>query len=112
MKKIEAIIRQSKLEGLKEALHAININGITISQVYGCGKQKGWKEYYRGDEISLNVLPKIKLELVVADTMLDRTVETIIENSRTGEIGDGKIFISDIPDCIRIRTRDRGESAL
>jgi nitrogen regulatory protein P-II 1 len=112
MKKIEAIIRQSKLEELKEALQKIDVNGITISQVYGCGKQKGWKEYYRGSEVSLNVLPKIKVEMVVNDERLDETTDTIIKYSQTGEIGDGKIFISDISDCIRIRTYERGEKAI
>jgi nitrogen regulatory protein P-II 1 len=112
MKKIEAIIRQNKLEELKEGLLRINVQGITISQVYGCGKQKGWKEYYRGSEVSMNVLPKIKMELVVTNEMFDETIDTIIKNSQTGEIGDGKIFISDISDCIRIRTHERGEKAI
>ncbi len=112
MKKIEAIIRPAKLEELKEALLAINLDGITISQVMGAGKQLGWKEYYRGQEISLNVLPKVKLELVCTDEKVEQITETIIKYTQTGEVGDGKIFISEIQDCIRIRTRERGNSAI
>lgn len=112
MKKIEAIIRPAKLEELKEALLAINLDGITISQVMGAGKQLGWKEYYRGQEVTLNVLPKVKLELVCTDEKVEQITETIIKYTQTGEVGDGKIFISDIQDCIRIRTRERGNSAI
>lgn len=112
MKKIEAIIRPSKLEELKEALLEAGLDGITISQVMGAGKQMGWKEFYRGNEITLNVLPKVKLELVVLDEKVDSICDTIIKYSQTGEVGDGKIFISDIQDCIRIRTKERGNSAI
>jgi nitrogen regulatory protein P-II 1 len=112
MKKIEAIIRPCKLEELKEALLAIDLDGITITQVMGAGKQKGWKEYYRGNEVSLNVLPKVKLELVSTDEKVDLITETIIKYSQTGEVGDGKIFISELQDCIRIRTRERGDAAI
>ncbi len=112
MKKIEAIIRPSKLEELKEALLAIDIDGITITQVMGAGKQMGWKEFYRGTEVSLNVLPKVKLELVAADEKVELISETIIQYSQTGEVGDGKIFIFNLEDCIRIRTKERGEKAL
>lgn len=112
MKKIEAIIRPSKLEELKEALLAIDIDGITITQVMGAGKQMGWTEFYRGTEISLNVLPKVKLELVSTDEKVELIADTIIQYSQTGEVGDGKIFIYDLQDCIRIRTRERGEKAL
>ncbi len=112
MKKIEAIIRPNKLEDVKEALQKIDINGITICQVLGCGKQKGWKEYYRGSEVSMNVLPKIKLELVVEDSKLEKTLDTIIQYAKTGEVGDGKIFVSEITDCIRIRTGEHGENAV
>jgi nitrogen regulatory protein P-II 1 len=112
MKKIEAIIRPNKLEDVKDALHAIDISGITITQVMGCGKQKGWKEYYRGTEITLNVLQKIKLEMVVSDDKVDKTIDTIIDVARTGEVGDGKIFISNVEDAIRIRTGEKGEIAL
>lgn len=112
MKKIEAIIRPNKLEDVKDALHAIDISGITISQVMGCGKQKGWKEYYRGTEITLNVLQKVKLELVVADEKVEQTIQTIITAARTGEVGDGKIFISNVEDAVRIRTGENGDTAL
>lgn len=112
MKKIEAIIRPCKLEELKEALLAIELDGITISQVMGAGKQLGWKEFYRGTEISLNVLPKVKLELVTTDEKVDLITDTIIKHAQTGEVGDGKIFVSELQDCIRIRTRERGESAI
>lgn len=112
MKKIEAIIRPNKLEDVKDALHAIDISGITISQVMGCGKQKGWKEYYRGTEITLNVLQKIKIELVVSDDKVEQTIETIISAARTDEVGDGKIFISNVEDAIRIRTGENGDTAL
>lgn len=112
MKKIEAIIRPSKLEDLKDALRAINIEGISITQIMGCGKQMGWKEYYRGTEISMNVLPKIRIDIVVPDERVDSIVSTIIEAAHTGEVGDGKIFIYDVVNCIRIRTRESGEQAL
>ena len=112
MKKIEAIIRPSKLEELKEALLSINLDGITISQVMGAGKQLGWKEYYRGQEISLNVLPKVKLELVCADEKVEKIIDTIVAHTQTGEVGDGKIFVSELQDCIRIRTKERGISAI
>lgn len=112
MKKIEAIIRPCKLEELKEALLAIDLDGITISQVMGAGKQLGWKEFYRGNEVSLNVLPKVKLELVSTDDKVDLITDTIIKYSQTGEVGDGKIFIYELQDCIRIRTRERGDAAI
>lgn len=112
MKNITAIIRPCKLEELKEELLKINLNGITITQVMGCGKQLGWKEYYRGAEISLNILPKVKLELVVDDDQVETIIDLINKYSRTGDIGDGKIFISSIIDCIRIRTDERGTQAL
>ena len=112
MKKIEAIIRPNMLEDVKEALRLIDISGITVNQVMGCGKQKGWKEFYRGTEVSLNVLQKVKIELIVPDDKLDKTLETIIKAARTGEVGDGKIFISDIQEAIRIRTGESGNIAL
>ncbi len=112
MKKIEAVIRPSKLEDVKEALQRVGISGITITQVLGCGKQMGWKEHYRGSEVSINILPKIKLELVVEDSKLEKTLDTIIQYARTGEVGDGKIFVSEITDCIRIRTGEHGENAV
>jgi nitrogen regulatory protein P-II 1 len=112
MKKIETIIRPEKLEPIKEALHAMSINGLTVSPVMGCGNQLGWKEVVRGTDTVLTVLPKIKLELVVPDDRLEEIVTKIMEVARTEEVGDGKIFISEILDCIRIRTGERGPTAL
>jgi nitrogen regulatory protein P-II 1 len=112
MKKVEAIIRPGKLEDVKEALNNININGITVSQVMGCGLQKGRREYYRGTEVTLNLLPKIKLEVVTNDNSLDDVIRIISESSRTGEVGDGKIFIYDIQNAVRIRTGETGEKAI
>jgi len=112
MKRIEAIIRPSKLEELKEALKNKNINGITISQVMGCGKQHGWTEYHRGSEVITNVLPKIEVKMVVEDDQVEDVIKLITEIARTGEVGDGKIFIIDIAECVRIRTGERGSSAL
>ena len=112
MKKIEAIVKPGKLEELKEAMFAINIEGITVYQVMGCGNQLGWKEYYRGTEVLMNVLPKVKIEIIVADEKAEKIIDTIIKIANTGEIGDGKIFVSDIMDCVRVRTGERGEKAL
>ena len=112
MKRIDAIIRPSKLEDIKEALKNSNINGVTISQVMGCGQQRGWKEYHRGTEITTNVLPKIEVKIVVEDEKVEDVIELITSIARTGEVGDGKIFVVDIAECIRIRTGERGTSAL
>lgn len=112
MKKIEAIIRPSRVEDVKEALQAINAGGMTITQVMGCGKQMGRKEYYRGSEVFLNVLPKVKIELVVHENDYEKTLQAIIDNARTGEVGDGKIFVSTMEDAVRIRTGEKGEAAL
>lgn len=112
MKRIEAIIRPSKLEAIKTALKNEHINGITISQVMGCGKQYGWKEYYRTNEIVTNVLPKIEVKIVVEDDKVESTIELISSIARTGEVGDGKIFVIDVVDCVRIRTGERGNSAI
>ncbi len=112
MKKIEAIIKPEKLETLKDVLLQKKINGLTINQVLGCGKQYGFTEYVRGNEVIMNTLPKVEIKMVVPDDRLDEIVETIIEVTNTGEFGDGKIFISEVIDCIRIRTKERGDSAL
>ena len=112
MKRITAIVRPEKLEPLKEALFAAQVGGMTISQVNGCGSQHGWKEYYRGTEVLLNMVPKVKFELVVADGEVDGLVKVITETARTGNVGDGKIFVSPIDEVIRIRTDERGESAV
>jgi nitrogen regulatory protein P-II 1 len=112
MKKIEAIIRPESLEALKAALLKIKINGLTINQVLGCGKQYGFTEYIRGNEIILNTLAKIEVKIVVPDERLEEVIDTIISSVETGEMGDGKIFVSDVLDCIRIRTKEHGEKAL
>jgi nitrogen regulatory protein P-II 1 len=112
VKKIEAYIRPEKLADIKEILGAMNINGLSISEVMGCGNQKGWKEYVRGVEAEYNFLPKLKLEIVAGDEKADELIDRICEKAYTGEVGDGKIFISDIQDAIRIRTRERGEAAI
>lgn len=112
MKRIEAIIRPSKLEYIKDALKNKNINGVTINQVMGCGNQLGWSEFYRGNEVIVNILPKIEIKIVVEDDKVEEIVELISSISRTGEVGDGKIFIINIEDCIRIRTGERGNNAL
>jgi nitrogen regulatory protein P-II 1 len=93
MKKIEAIIRTSKFEAVKDALGELNVHGMTVTNVLGCGKQKGKTEYYRGTEVNIDLLPKVKIEVVIRDNWVDQAVKVIVENARTGEIGDGKIFI-------------------
>lgn len=112
MKKIEAIIRPGKLEEIKETLNKYNIHGLTISQVMGCGLQKGRKEFYRGTEVTLNLLPKIKIEIVAKDSNVNEIIKLITEEAKTGEVGDGKIFIYAVEDAIRIRTGERGETAI
>ena len=112
MKKIEAIVRPLKLEELKDALHKANINGLTISQVIGCGNQRGWTEYYRSNEVLINVLPKIQITVVTSDDKVSDIVNVITSVARTGEVGDGKIFISNIEDVIRIRTGESGDKGL
>ena len=112
MKKIETIIRPEKLEAIKEALNRIQIRGITIVPVMGCGNQLGWTESVRGSETVLTVLPKILLILIITDDKLEETISTIVNEAQTGEVGDGKIFISEITDCIRIRTGQHGIAAV
>jgi nitrogen regulatory protein P-II 1 len=112
MQKIEAIIQPSKLDSVKDALVEIGVNGMTILEARGHGRQKGHTEVYRGREYSVDLLPKVKLELVVPDEMVDQAVQAIITAARTGTIGDGKIFISKIDEAIRIRNDERGEIAL
>ena len=112
MKKIEAIIQPYKLDAVKEALKGAGIDGLTIFEVHGYGRQKGHTEVYRGAEYKVDVLPKVKVELVLADADLDRVVSVIMEAARSGKIGDGKIFISTIDEAIRIRNGDRGATAL
>src|SRR5579871_2725020 len=112
MKKIEAIIQPHKLEDVKEALKAIGVDGMTITEVRGHGRQKGHKEIYRGMEYQVDLLPKMKLELVVGDPRADEVIRTIVSSARTGKIGDGKVFVYDVADAIRIRNEDRGDSAI
>ncbi len=112
MKKIEAIIQPFKLEEVKEALKAIGIDGMTITEVRGHGRQKGHKEVYRGQEYQVDLLPKVKVELVVADDRLEEIASALAGAARTGKIGDGKIFVYEVAQAIRIRNDDRGDAAL
>ena len=112
MKRIVAIVRPEKLEPLKEALFAADASGMTISQVNGCGNQHGWKEYFRGTEVLLNMVPKVMYEIVVDDDAVDELVDVVFAVARTGEVGDGKIFISPVEEVVRIRTGERGASAV
>jgi len=112
MMKIEAIIQPSRLELVKEALLEIGIEGITVIEVRGHGRQKGHMEVYRGREYTVDLLPKIKLEMVMADGLANRAVEAILKSAKTGKIGDGKIFVSRIEEAIRIRNEERGEGVL
>ncbi len=112
MKKVTAVVRPEKLEELKDALLAMGVHGMTVYEVQGCGSQHGWKEYYRGTEVMLNMVPKVKLELVVADVQVEPLIKRICTVARTGEVGDGKIFVAPIDECVRIRTGERGEAAV
>jgi len=112
MKKIEAIIKPFKLTEVKDALNELGIAGMTVTEVKGFGRQKGHTEIYRGSEYTVDFLPKIKIETVVADTQVKAAVEAIVKAAKTGKIGDGKIFVSTIDEAIRIRTDERGESAV
>ena len=112
MKKIEAVVKPFKLDEVREALSAIGVTGLTVTEVKGFGRQKGHTELYRGAEYVVDFLPKVKVEVVVADKLLESAIEAIIKAARTGKIGDGKIFITDVAEAIRIRNGDRGESAL
>ena len=112
MKKIEAIIKPFKLEDVKQALGEIGVEGMTLSEVKGFGRQKGHTEVYRGAEYQVDFQPKLKLEVVVRDELLDRVVETLTTSAATGKIGDGKIFVVSLEDVVRIRTGERGESAI
>ncbi len=112
MKKIEAVIQPFKLEDVKEALKGIGVDGMTITEVRGHGRQKGHKEVYRGQEYQVDLLPKVKVELVVPSARVEEIVKTICEAARSGKIGDGKIFVLPVEEAIRIRNDDRGETAL
>jgi nitrogen regulatory protein P-II 1 len=112
MKRIEAIIQPFKLEEVREALKAIGVDGMTIYDVRGHGRQKGHKEIYRGQEYEVDLLPKVKLEVVISDARVEETVHAIVEAARTGKIGDGKVFIYPIEEAVRIRNSETGETAL
>ena len=112
MKKIEAIIKPFRLNEVKDALHEIGVQGMTVSEVKGFGRQKGHTEIYRGSEYTVDFLPKVKIEIVLSDEQINAAVEAIIKAARTGKIGDGKVFISGIEEAVRIRTDERGEKAV
>jgi len=112
MRKVEAIIGTAKLDEVKNALHEVGVEGMTVLEARGHGRQKGHTEFYRGREYTVDLIPKIKIEMVLPDDMVDRAVEAILKAARTGKIGDGKIFISRVGDAIRIRNQDRGQSAI
>jgi nitrogen regulatory protein PII len=112
MKKIEAIIKPFKLEEVKDALAAVGIEGMTVSEVKGFGRQKGHTEIYRGNEYTVDFLPKIKIEIVLADNVVTSAVDAIVKAAKTGKIGDGKVFVSPMEDAIRIRTEERGDRAV
>jgi nitrogen regulatory protein PII len=112
MKKIEAIIKPFKVDEVKEALREIGIEGMTVIEAKGCGRQKGHTEVYRGSEYTIDLLPKVKIEVVVPDARVENIVETIVRIAKTGKIGDGKVFVSNIEEAVRIRTDEKGEKAL
>jgi nitrogen regulatory protein P-II 1 len=112
MTKVEAVIQPSRLDAVKDALLEIGVEGMTVFEVRGHGRQKGHTEFYRGREYTVDLLPKVKLETVLSDELVDKAVQAIIENARTGKIGDGKIFLSRIDEAIRIRNDERGVAAL
>jgi nitrogen regulatory protein P-II 1 len=112
MKKMEAVIQPSKLDAVKDALHEIGIQGMTVNEVRGHGRQKGHSEIYRGHEYTVDLLPKLKVEVVLADTLVEPAVDAVVKAARSGKIGDGKIFLSDVSEAIRIRDSQRGDEAL
>jgi nitrogen regulatory protein P-II 1 len=112
MKKIEAIVQPARFDAVKSALHDVGVEGMTVTEARGHGRQKGHTETYRGREYSVDLLPKVKLELVVSDAMVDAAVNAILGAAKSGKIGDGKIFISDVAEAIRIRNEERGDGAL
>ena len=112
MKKIEAVVQPSRLDSVKDALVEIGINGMTISEVRGHGRQKGHTEVYRGNEYTVDLLPKIKFEMVLPESQVEAAIDAILRSAKTGKIGDGKIFVSSVEDAIRIRNLDRGDKAI
>ena len=112
MKKIEAIIKPFKLDDVKDSLHEVGVSGITVTEVKGFGRQKGHTELYRGAEYVVDFLPKVKVEVIVQDSLVDRAIEAIVKAARTGKIGDGKIFVTTVEQVVRIRTGESGEAAI
>jgi nitrogen regulatory protein PII len=112
MKKIEAIIRAERLQAVQDALDELGVSGLTVSEVMGCGRQKGYTEQYRGSRANISLLPKLKIESVVPDEVVDQTVDAIIAAAYTGEIGDGRIFVIDVEQAVRIRTGERGSETV
>jgi nitrogen regulatory protein P-II 1 len=112
MKKIEAIIRPERLQDVQDALDALGVSGLTVSEVVGCGRQKGYTEQYRGSRANISLLPKIKVESVVPGNVVDTAVNAIVGGARTGEIGDGRVFVYPVEQAVRIRTDERGEDTL
>ncbi|HVD55506.1 MAG TPA: P-II family nitrogen regulator [Thermoleophilaceae bacterium] len=112
MKKIEAIIRPERLQGVQDALDALGVSGLTVSEVVGCGRQKGYTEQYRGSRANISLLPKIKVESVVPASIVETAVDAIVGGARTGEIGDGRVFVYPVEEAVRIRTDERGEDTV
>jgi len=112
MKKVEAIIKPFRLEEVKNALAGVGVQGLTVTEVRGFGRQKGHTEHYRGTEYTVDFVPKVKIDVVIPDRLLEATMEAIAKAARTGQIGDGKVFISNLEDVVRIRTLERGEAAI
>jgi nitrogen regulatory protein P-II 1 len=112
MKKIEAIIRSERLQAVQDALDELGVSGLTVTEVLGCGRQKGYTEQYRGSRVNISLLPKIKVESVVASEVVDVTVDAIIAAAYTGETGDGRVFVYDVEQAVRIRTGERGEETV
>ncbi len=112
MKKIEAIIRAERLQHVQDALDELGVSGLTVTEVMGCGRQKGYTEQYRGSRANISLLPKLKVESVVSDTAVDKAVEAIVGGAYTGELGDGRVFVYDVEQAIRIRTGERGEETV
>ena len=112
MKKIEAIIRPERLQDVQDALDELGVSGLTVSEVMGCGRQKGYTEQYRGSRANISLLPKLKVETVVADEVMDKSVDAIVGAAYTGETGDGRVFVWDIVEAVRIRTGERGEETV
>ena len=112
MKKIEAIIRPERLQAVQDSLDELGVSGLTVSEVMGCGRQKGYTEQYRGSRVNISLLPKIKVESVVSDEVTDKAVDAIVGAAYTGEIGDGRLFVYDVVESVRIRTGERGEETV